>query len=153
MVIIIIIIKPPGGASPSPSRLQSAGRGGAGAERGGAERGRGMGNPHHRKHGGETEKAWRKDRGAQARKAKAKAGTAGGGDAAGGGAGGPVVSEPVWWRASFPVARGEPSEVVLGKAEGGGPALSGFCPFSQNLEVRDDSLRAQHLRQPALRRH
>ena len=64
-----------------------------------------------------------------------------------------MVSEPVWWRASFPVARGEPSEVVLGKAEGGGPALSGFCPFSQNLEVRDDSLRAQHLRQPALRRH
>ena len=112
-----------------------------------------MGNPHHRKHGGETEKAWRKDRGAQARKAKAKAGTAGGGDAAGGGAGGPVVSEPVWWRASFPVARGEPSEVVRGKAEGGGPALSGFCPVSQNLEVRDDSLRAQHLRQPALRRH
>ena len=96
-----------------------------------------MGNPHHRKHGGETEKAWRKDRGAQARKAKAKAGTAGGGDAAGGGGGGPVVSEPVWWRASFPVARGEPSEVVLGKAEGGGPALSGFCPFSQNLEVRE----------------
>ena len=99
-----------------------------------------MGNPHHRKHGGgETEKAWRKDRGAQgrARKAKSQAGKAGGGDAAGGE---PAVSEPVWWRASFPVARGEPSEVVLGKAEGDGPALSGFCPFSQNLEVRQTPL-------------